>query len=57
MKIRCRKCGDIIEGDKKGHLISCSCGSIAIDETLYYVRLIGNHKDIEEVKEIAIKEE
>ena len=33
MKLRCRKCGDIIEGDKRGAFIECSCKSIAIDET------------------------
>lgn len=51
MKIKCKKCGDIIEGDKKGHLISCKCNSCSIDETPYYYRVIGNLKDIEEIKE------
>ena len=50
MKIRCKKCGDIIEGDKKGTYIECSCKSIAIDETIRYTRLIGNPEDYEGVK-------
>ena len=51
MKIKCRKCGDIIEGDKKGTYIMCKCKAIAIDETPYYWRVIGKAEDIEEVKE------
>ena len=51
MKIKCKKCGDIIEGDKKGHLIFCSCHSCYIDETPYYWRIGGEPKDIEEIKE------
>lgn len=51
MKIKCKLCGDIVEGDKKGHLIGCKCGKCAIDETPYYYRLIGNAEDYEEIKE------
>lgn len=50
MKIKCKLCGDIVEGDKKGHLIWCKCGKCAIDETPYYYRLIGNAEDYEEIK-------
>lgn len=46
-KIKCNKCGDIIEGDKKGTYIKCSCKTIAIDETEYYYRIIGNLEDFE----------
>ena len=41
-KIRCLKCGDIIEGDRKGHLINCSCKSCYIDETPDYYRIGGD---------------
>lgn len=51
MKIKCKKCGEVIEGDKKGTYIACKCKAIAIDETLYYVRINGNIEDFEEVKE------
>lgn len=51
MKLKCKKCNDIIEGDKKGTYIECKCKAIAIDETEYYVRVIGNLEDIEEVEE------
>lgn len=50
MKIKCKLCGDILEGDKKGTFIQCSCKSCYIDETSYYVRVGGNLEDIEEVK-------
>lgn len=51
MKIKCKKCNTIIEGDKKGHLIWCKCGACFIDETPYYARIGGEPEDIEEVKE------
>lgn len=51
MKLRCRKCNDVIEGDKKGTYITCKCGAIAVDETEYYWRIIGNKEDFEEVEE------
>ncbi len=51
MKIKCRLCGTIIEGDKKGHIIFCKCGKCAIDETPYYYRINGNPEDIEEITE------
>ena len=51
MKVKCKKCGDTIEGDKKGTFITCSCKSVYIDETKYYVRVGGNPNDIEEVKD------
>lgn len=49
MKLRCKKCGDIIEGDKKGTYITCKCKAIAIDETPYYWRIIGNAENFEEI--------
>lgn len=51
MKIRCKKCKQVIEGDKKGTYIECKCGAIAIDETEYYYRIIGEPEDIEEAND------
>ena len=51
MKIRCKKCNTIIEGDGKGTFIECKCGACYIDETKWYVRVGGNLEDIEEIKE------
>lgn len=53
MKIRCKLCDTVVEGDKKGHLIPCKCGKCAIDETPYYCRIIG---DIDMYEEIADKD-
>lgn len=49
-KIKCKHCGDILTGDKKGTYISCSCGKCAIDETPYYYRLIGNFEDYDVIE-------
>jgi hypothetical protein len=35
----------------KGSYIPCKCGEIAIDQTEYYTRIIGNKKDWKIVKE------
>lgn len=45
MKLQCTNCGYIIEGDKKGTYIACKCKKIAVDETEYYYRIIGNKED------------
>ena len=50
MKIRCKKCNTIIEGDKRGTLIWCDCHSCFIDETKHYVRIGGEPTDIEEIE-------
>ena len=50
MKIKCKHCNEIIEGDGKGTYISCKCGKCAIDETKYYVRIIGNFEDYERIE-------
>ena len=44
MKLQCLKCGDIIEGDKKGGFIQCSCKEVFIDETKWYCRWGGSPK-------------
>ena len=48
-RLKCLKCGDIIEGDRKGTYITCGCKAIAIDETEYYVRVIGDKSNFEEI--------
>ena len=40
--IRCKKCGDILKGDGKGHCIYCKCGNCYIDSTKYYCRYGGD---------------
>jgi len=56
-KIKCNNCGDILEGDKRGTYIQCSCGKCAIDETSYYYRIIANREDFEILEPEEAKEE
>lgn len=51
MKLKCRLCNTVIEGDGKGTYITCKCKAIAVDETPYYWRIIGNEEDFEEIVE------
>lgn len=55
--IKCKRCGDILIGDKKGTYIQCSCTKCAIDETPYYWRIIGNLEDFEVLEPKETKEE
>lgn len=51
MKIRCKHCDTIVEGDGRGTFIRCKCGKCAVDETPFYWRIIGDFDDFEEVKD------
>lgn len=44
-KVRCAQCNDIIYSKTEGAFTTCSCGAIAIDQTRYYSRYIGNIDD------------
>lgn len=46
-RIKCLKCGDIIESDGHGKWVQCSCKSCYIDETPNYCRVGGDFKDYE----------
>ena len=45
-RIKCLKCGDIIEGDGKGTYTQCKCKSCFVDETKWYCRVGGDPKYI-----------
>jgi len=50
MKILCKKCNEIIEDPlKSGTLISCECGSVKLDVTDFYCRVIGSDGAWEEI--------
>lgn len=51
---RCRKCGDIVESRFVNDFKRCSCGSIAVDGGLEYIKRIG---DQENIIELSIIEE
>ena len=46
-KIKCLKCGDIIESDGYGKFVQCKCKSCYIDETAYYCRIGGEFDQIQ----------
>lgn len=53
-KAQCKKCQDIIESRSINDLKRCSCGSIAVDGGLEYIKRIGNQENI---IELSIMEE
>lgn len=44
-KRECNKCGDTIWSKREGEYVVCSCGAIAVDQTKYYERRIGDPND------------
>ena len=48
-KIKCKKCGDVIESKSTNDLKRCSCGAVAVDEVKEYLKRLGNEKDYEEL--------
>lgn len=50
-KAQCKKCKDIIESKDTNDLKRCTCGSIAVDGGLEYVKRIGNLDDVIELSE------
>ena len=48
-KIKCKKCGDIIESKSTNEYKRCSCGAVAIDGGKDYLKRIGNEEDYEEL--------
>ena len=48
-KIKCKKCGDIIESKSTNDYKKCSCGAVAIDGGNDYLKRIGNEEDYEEL--------
>lgn len=57
-KIKCKKCGDIIESKSTNYYKRCSCGVVAIDGGKDYLKRIGNEEDYEElsiIKNVSCK--
>lgn len=51
-KIKCKKCGDIIESKSKNDYKKCSCGAVAVDGGKDYLKRIGNEENYEELSEL-----
>lgn len=50
-KIRCKKCGDIVESKDRHDFRSCKCGAVAVDGGKDYIRRGGKREDWEELTE------
>jgi hypothetical protein len=51
-KIKCKKCGDIIESKSTNDYKKCSCGAVAVDGGKDYLKRIGNEEKYEELSEL-----
>lgn len=50
-KIKCKKCGDVIESKHVHDFKLCKCGSCAVDGGKDYLRRLGNPDNWEELSE------
>lgn len=48
-KIKCKKCGDIIESIDVHDFKWCFCGAVAVNGGREYLRRVGNEEDFEEL--------
>ena len=53
-RIKCKKCGDVIESTFTHDFRFCTCGAIAVDGGHEYLKRYGNPEDIED---LAVYEE
>ena len=51
-KIKCKKCGDIIESTHRHDFKFCKCEAVAVDGGKDYLRRLGNPDDYEELSKI-----
>ena len=51
-KIKCKKCGDVIESRHLHDYVACSCGACAVDGGHDYLRRLGNPDNWEELSEV-----
>lgn len=50
-KIRCKKCGDIIESRSVHDFVTCKCGAVSADGGHEYLRRCGELEDFEDLSE------
>ena len=51
-KIKCKKCGDIIESKSTNDYKKCSCGTVAVDGGKDYLKRIGKEEDYIELSNL-----
>ena len=55
-RIKCLKCGDIIESEYRHDFKTCSCGACAVDGGRDYLRRCGNPDDWQGMSEIIAED-
>ena len=50
-RIKCKKCGAIIESTSRHDFKFCKCGAVAVDGGKDYLRRVGSKEDYEELVE------
>lgn len=53
-KIKCKKCGDIIESKSTNDYKKCSCGAVAVDGGKDYLKRMGNEENYKELSELKL---
>lgn len=48
-RIRCKKCGDVIESTYRHDFKDCKCGAVAVDGGMDYLRRCGKREDWEDM--------
>ncbi len=56
-KIRCKKCGDIIESKSVHDFKFCKCKSVAVDGGHDYLRRLGDLEDWDDLSEYEVVED
>ena len=51
-RIKCKKCGDVIESTNIHDFKYCSCKSVAVDGCKDYLKRLGNTSDYEELSKV-----
>ena len=51
-KIKCKKCGDVIESTYRHDFKFCKCGAVAVDGGKDYFRRLGYEEDYEELNKV-----
>lgn len=51
-KIRCKRCGQVIESKTVHDFKTCKCGAVSVDGGHYYLRRGGEPEDWEELSEV-----
>lgn len=55
-KIKCKKCGEVIESTYRHDFKYCKCGAVAVDGGNDYLRRLCKEEDYEELSKVKDKE-